>query len=302
MSLYKYLVPERFDVLRNAKIRFSQHMALNDPFEMKPYFEGLASDLFLTQFFNASWEAYGEDALKLIDGLIPDVLKDEYYKSTMEQSKHENPGIDLLLSTHKEKMPELRNVMFTSFNDGVGVLCLTEERDNLIMWAHYANNYKGFVIEFDDKHEFFHEKDSSMGKLGRIRRIDYSEDRPNHASFTDLTPAEIFFLKSDDWAYEKEWRMLKPLPVEDADKVNRDADGQPVYLFSFPPECVTGVIFGSRMPDDVRNNFLEFLSTDRRYSYAKPYQAILDEKKFRLNIEPIESAAKSNNSFNRSAS
>ena len=58
MSLYKYLLPERIDVLRNAKIRFSQHMALNDPFEMKPYFEGLASDLFLTQFFNATWEAY----------------------------------------------------------------------------------------------------------------------------------------------------------------------------------------------------------------------------------------------------
>lgn len=287
MSLYKYLVTERFDVLRNAKVRFSQHMALNDPFEMKPYFEGLASDLFLTQFFNASWEAYGEGAVKLIDGLIPDVLKDEHHKSTMEQAKHENPGIDLLLSTHKEKMPVLRNVMFTSFNDGVGVLCLTEERDNLIMWAHYANNYKGFIIEFDDKHEYFHEKDSLMGELGRIRRIDYSVDRPNHASFTDLTPAEIFFLKSDDWAYEKEWRMLKPLPLENADKVNRDADGQPVYLFSFPPECVTGVIFGSRMPDDVRNNFVEFLSTEKRYSYAKPYHAILDEKKFRLNVEPI---------------
>jgi hypothetical protein len=51
VSLYKYLVPERFDVLRNAKVRFSQPMALNDPFEMKPYFEGMASDLFLRQFF-----------------------------------------------------------------------------------------------------------------------------------------------------------------------------------------------------------------------------------------------------------
>jgi hypothetical protein len=109
-------------------------MALNDPFEMKPYFDGLASDLFLTQFFNASWEAYGEDALKVLDGLIPDVWKDGHYKSTMEQSKHENPAIDLLLGTHKEKMPDLKNAIFTSFNDGLGVLCLTKERDNLIMW------------------------------------------------------------------------------------------------------------------------------------------------------------------------
>jgi hypothetical protein len=287
MSLYKYLVPERIDVLCNAKIRFSQHMALNDPFEMKPYFEGLTSESVLTEFFNASWQAYGADALKVMDTLIPDILKDEHYKASMEQSKHENPAIELLLNTHKERMPELRNVIFTSFNDEIGVLCLTEERDNLIMWAHYANNYKGFVIEFDEKHEFFQQKDTSMLEHGCIRQVRYSEDRPNHASFTDLTRDELFFLKSKGWTYEREWRMLKPLPIEDSDKVRQDADGQPVYLFSFPPECVTSIIFGSRMPDVVRKNFLELLTTDHRYSDLKAFQATLDEKKFRLIIEPI---------------
>jgi hypothetical protein len=207
----------------------------------------------------------------------------------MEQSRHqdESPAMDLLLSTHREKMPELRNVIFTRLNEGIGALCLTKDRHNLIMWAHYANNYKGFVIEFDGRHEFFQQRDSPMGDLGRIRQVDYSEDRPNHASFTDLTPAEIFFLKSKDWAYEKEWRMLKPLPVDDSQRVNLDADGCPVHLFSFPPRCVTGVILGSRMSDNVRNTFLESLSADARYSHVSLYQAILDEKKFHLNIEPI---------------
>lgn len=280
-------MPERFDILKNAKIRFSQHKALNDPFEMKPYFEGLASNSFLTQFFNASWQAFGEEALKAIDGIIPDILKDEHYKSAMQQSKHENPGIDLLLSTHKEKMPELRNVVFTTFNEGIGALCLTGKRDSLTMWAHYANNYKGFAIEFDGKHKFFRTEGGSIGKLGCVQKVSYSKERPNQASFTDLSLAEIFFLKSKDWAYEKEWRMLRPLPVEDTNKVFRDADGQPVYLFSFPPECVTGVIFGSRMSDSVKEDFLNFLSSDKRYSDAKLYQAVLDEKEFKLNIEPL---------------
>ena len=288
MSLYKYLVPERFDVLQNGRIRFSQHMALNDPFEMKPFFDGVASDVFLTQFFNASWQAYGDDALELIDGLIPEALKDEHYRSVIAQSKSEIPAADLLLDTHRAKMPELRNVIFTSFNDGVGALCLTEERDNLVMWAHYANNYKGFVIEFDDNHEFFHEKDSQMGELGHVRQVNYSQDRPNHVSFTDLSAAEIFFLKCEEWSYEKEWRMLKRLPSDEADEIKRDADGQPIYLFSFPPESVIAIVLGSRMPHEVQNKFSEFLSTDRRYSSVKLYRAILDEKKFQLRIEPIE--------------
>src|SRR5271157_4663926 len=36
MSLYKYLPPERLDVLRNLCIRFTQPGAQNDPFEFRP--------------------------------------------------------------------------------------------------------------------------------------------------------------------------------------------------------------------------------------------------------------------------
>ena len=82
--------------------------------------------------------------------------------------------------------------------------------------------------------------------------------------------------------------MLKRLPGDEADGIKRDADGQPIYLFSFPPESVIAIVLGSRMPHEVQNNFSEFLSTDRRYSSVKLYRAIRDEKKFQLRIEPIE--------------
>src|SRR5258708_12419499 len=36
MIVYKYVHPERFDVLKDTRIRFTQAAALNDPFEMMP--------------------------------------------------------------------------------------------------------------------------------------------------------------------------------------------------------------------------------------------------------------------------
>lgn len=36
MSLYKYISPERLDVIRNLRIRFTQPGAQNDPFELRP--------------------------------------------------------------------------------------------------------------------------------------------------------------------------------------------------------------------------------------------------------------------------
>jgi hypothetical protein len=38
MLIYKYVVPERIDVIENVSIRFTQADALNDPFEIKPSF------------------------------------------------------------------------------------------------------------------------------------------------------------------------------------------------------------------------------------------------------------------------
>jgi hypothetical protein len=40
-GLYKYLRPERADVLKSLEIRFTQPNALNDPFELRPRFESL---------------------------------------------------------------------------------------------------------------------------------------------------------------------------------------------------------------------------------------------------------------------
>ena len=44
MTLYKYVVAERIDILTNGLIRFSQSGALNDPWEMRPYIERLMED------------------------------------------------------------------------------------------------------------------------------------------------------------------------------------------------------------------------------------------------------------------
>src|ERR1700754_5292625 len=39
MGLYKYVVPGRIDILKGGYIRFTHPSALNDPFEVKPYFK-----------------------------------------------------------------------------------------------------------------------------------------------------------------------------------------------------------------------------------------------------------------------
>jgi hypothetical protein len=312
MSLYKYVVPERIDILRHARIRVTQAAALNDPFELKPHFEIFAEDEPMRQIFLADAElsegfetAYSmaseiideigklfpsEDAKKELDEIKrnippPDVLR--------QQAKEEYPAVvEELVKISKGYTPYLRNALFAKYSEVIGVLSLTEKYDNLLMWAHYANNYKGFVIEFDEKHEFFNPQRFPAESFGGLRKVEYSDIRPTNRSLMEMTPKDIFLIKSKEWEYEQEWRMLAHL--EDSNdlilkvdgKAILDPEGLPIYLGPIPPSCITGIIFGSRMTDENKATISNILSSDKRYSHVKKRWSVLDEKTFKLNTIP----------------
>lgn len=311
MSLYKYLIPDRIDVLQNRSVRFTQHMALNDPFEMKPFFELLAEDTIMKQLFCFDGESTRDAGFDLgysMISMVFDQMKKHFpdepskrevdeiwnglpsYQSLKEQTKQERPAfLGGLVELAKQRMPELRNVIFTSFNESIGVLSLTQKRDDILMWAHYAQNNKGFVIEFDDHHEFFNRTKDAVGLSGCLHKVTYSEDRPNRDSLLEFSPSDIFLLKSEKWKDEEEWRVLQLL--ENGRRLEKDGvailddEGQPIYLFPFPPPCIAGIIFGSRMTQQNKSKIMHVLSTND-YSHVKRYQAVLDDRRFKLNIVP----------------
>ena len=45
--------------------------------------------------------------------------------------------------------------MVERLSQQVGILCLTEVPDSLLMWAHYADSHKGFLVGFNTTHTFF---------------------------------------------------------------------------------------------------------------------------------------------------
>jgi hypothetical protein len=312
MSLYKYVVPERIDILQNARIRVTQAAALNDPFELKPHFEIFAEDEPMKQIFlsdselSEGFETACSMAAEIIDE-IGKLFPSEDAKQELDEIKRNLPPPDVLRQQAKEEYPAvveelvrmskgytpyLRNVLLTQYSEVIGILSLTEKCDHLLMWAHYANNYKGFVIEFDEKHELFNPQRFPAGSFGGLRKVEYSDIRPTNHSLMEMTPEDIFLIKSKEWEYEQEWRMLANL--EDGNdiilkangKVVLDPDGLPIYLCPIPPSCIKGIIFGSRVTDENKEAISNILSSDQRYSHVKKYWSVLDEKTFKLNTIP----------------
>jgi hypothetical protein len=262
MIVYKYLPPNLVSVLVNSTLRFTQAVALNDPFESSP----------LGTHLNKS----------LVDG----------QREWVKQSGIEVTGMGkveveaYIIQRAREVVQSVTEPVRRNF----GILSVSLERSELLMWSHYCDSHRGFVIGFEGLHEYFQK--GIPDKRGGLREVIYSEKRPHlppFDRFSEYNVAEILLLtKSLHWSYEKELRMLHN--IEHADiNLGPDQGGHNIYLFKFPPETVKEIILGCQISEDKRQEL--FTVAREKYPEAKIFQAVMNKTEFKLDLEEVETKA-----------
>jgi hypothetical protein len=277
MKLYKYMPPHLWEsVLGDRLVRFTQPDDLNDPFEMKPFYK---SFLAAQEIFSELSPSEYDKALLKIQSEWLDQIKALVPVSSI-------PNLDEAWALIVERvpavldpcLPSVTDVFSTMINRHIGVLCLTERPDDPVMWSHYAQSHRGFVIQLDSEHAFFNQRRSDADEFGYLRKVRYDE-RPSTV-LTNVDSADVFCVKGKDWEYEKEWRMLRPL--RDCDKMI-PKDGLPICLFTIPADCITGVICGNKMDDQTRGAIVALLSRGD-YGHVRTYHVELGQRVYGLTI------------------
>ncbi|WP_177409238.1 DUF2971 domain-containing protein [Pseudomonas sp. Irchel s3h9] len=278
-TLFKYLHPDRIDVLEACKICFASPLNLNDPFELKP-------PIRLYETEETMWATLDLLLPKMVEetfaGLPPAaralITKEQIESRARSQMLSKNGGIVSIL---RDLTPALHSRFKEEMEKKVGILCLTETPDDLLMWAHYACSHEGFVIEFDTESAFFNQRRSQKDDFRHLKPVQYSTVRPP-LTF-DNGNITAMLTKSEHWSYEREWRMM----VDLSDSTNTlSFHGKTYHLFEFPPSCITSVILGARMPEAIRAGFLELIKETPTLSHIICYQASTDDTLFKLNIDP----------------
>jgi hypothetical protein len=127
----------------------------------------------------------------------------------------------------------------SKFRRGLGVVCLTETATNHLMWVHYAQGHRGFVLGFNTAHEFF------------------QMNRPQPVSYDPLPPAlegcagpdlVLTVHKALEWQYEQEWRIARKFSQSES----RDIE--------FPVEALRAVVLGAEMEQHLRARAVQDLT------------------------------------------
>jgi len=243
-KLYKYRSVNEYSLaaLKNYEVWIATPESFNDPFDCQLEPGKLKNSHELQdQIFQIIDEAYSPEEAEKQKREISEENKDkpiQYFE-------------DDILNKHLEEASEM------------GILSLSEKRDHILMWSHYADHHKGFCIEF-------HREDSEYNVLKHFmcRPVEYREDYPNLHQVLDHLDINLY-TKAKDWEYEAEWRLV----LKDGGKL-------------FPcPGPITGIIFGLRMSESDRKKVISSLPHLEGIIF---YQAKKRPGAFALDIEKIE--------------
>lgn len=142
--------------------------------------------------------------------------------------------------------------------------CFSKRPDVVPMWAHYAHQSRGFVIEIDEDELKKNLPDASLGD------VDYKDEpeaidaynvgyalvraKPRHTyMITRYAMSAAYFTKNACWGYEQERRLL--VTNEDVETVESN------MILYLPHSCVTAVIAGPHTTEEDQDACMAYCET-----------------------------------------
>ncbi len=170
-------------IFTERKLFFPSPKKFNDPFDCNVDIVRFTKD-------KNQWNEYLKGMVKRLHPGWNRQQRNEWVRERIKERSYEKISVDNI-------MEGIRNRFYQH-----GILCLTEVPDNLLMWSHYADGHRGFCLCFDCENSFF-------GRANDVKYIKiYPEligpDYPDNEWITAMV-----FSKSEEWKYEREWRIVK---------------------------------------------------------------------------------------------
>ena len=196
--LYKYLSlapqqtppwQDRLAMLLHGKCYLSSAADFNDPFDCLPYIEVPTAEPALLAWKQGM-------AQRIAEAMAGDVPA--WFIKAKAQTALDSLPAPIL----REKLQQAAAANAKQ----MGVFCLAETINSVLMWSHYAANHYGIALKFNLGHE--HAKE-----LLPIWKVNYQPVRPvitdMHVTTQKRLLADALAIKADFWHYEQEWRVMK---------------------------------------------------------------------------------------------
>lgn len=192
----------------------------------------------------------------------------------------EGSSVWLQLKSGLHKQITLLRRIFEDQKVSMGIACLSEVPDSILMWSHYANNHRGFCVSYNllalnQKLQF-----SAVPVLYTQDRVclhSISLDQDKLSKETMSLFIKSITSKSTDWSYEKEWRIIRD---EAACGPKWNDKNKGALLDTIPP---SSIILGCCASDELTSALMQHCQNHKIPLYKMEKDPLL----YRLNKKNI---------------
>ena len=225
MRLFKYVCAERIDILETERISFTPPAEFNDVFDTRPNVVPLTSKAVLKQRAKAQ-ENEAQAHLPPSFHLLPRKERRKKHREIVKEVVHQ-------MRENADNIAEqIQSRLQIEINKRFGILCLTTNPDNKLMWAHYADGHRGMVLEFDTTYPRFVVTEKE-------HRVLYPG---TPATYNPTVGSQGWWkIKSKEWEYEQEYRIATLLEKCEKKVLT---NGKTIFLHKLPRKCVKAVYMG----------------------------------------------------------
>lgn len=219
---YRKFDKNSFDALKNNRLYFSVPIYFNDPNDCYLY---IAIDNVLCRI---------DSDLDHMDSYIKLSMWENPFISSAAKKIWQSQDKNKFIKEFKEYVISNIQQIRENMRHNVKVICFSQCYDSNLMWSHYADSHRGFVIAYDKQSivsaKRFDVDDTELDNKTVLRPVTYTD------SISDITDEmelyfkhyihvktrketvdknfmpqkqlrDLLFLKQKEWSYEEEWRL-----------------------------------------------------------------------------------------------
>lgn len=263
---YKYVTADvAVNILSNLQVKCSSPLLFNDPFDsqMEIQYDVTSSEELIKKTTGKICE--------LMKPLLKNANINEVHKLVFNEIMTDPKFINDRHTAFERFYPWI-NKKIIEFAESDRLFCVSEKKDNLLMWAHYANAHQGAVIQF----RCIPEENTGLCAAKPVR---YSDKLPlltiedflkGDQAICEYILNEMLLTKSRDWEYESEWRVIL-----DKQDLNKDYDLRGIF-----EDELEAVYLGCRMSQGDKKKIIDITKT--KHKMMKIFESFKDKQKFKL--------------------
>lgn len=240
------------------KLVLSSPERFNDPFDCRALFSLKRSDeSCIRKFFAERYRIEHPDAKAEEPELVADlIIQNEWHRNSQRW---------------QVRMEEVQKALEKQAAC-LRVYCLTEFYNKLLMWGHYADNHRGYCLQFSMSVL------DSPDKLGKVKYKDY----PTFTNYYYSDRKNSFFMlrKSAEWEYEQEWRLVYDV---------RDfGHEEGIFILRLPIDALVGIILGCAMASTSKKRIRKWAAERATEKHLRVFEARRSAESYSVVIDGLD--------------